>query len=90
MSYTENCAQRTKSYINVVSPLLKNSDSGYYRVYQLLSAPFVIAVRKVVNIISSVGINIFTATIIAVYKEDLETDFRLVIMTESADFLSMS
>eukprot|EP01083_Nonionella_stella_P048819 130317_1 len=76
-------------YVNVFSPLMKDFDSGYYRAYQLLSAPFVIAVRKTVNVISSVGINIFMATIIAVYKEDLETDFRLIILTESADLLML-
>lgn len=76
-------------YINVVSPLSRNSDLGFYRVYQLLSAPFVIALRSQINIISSVGINLFTITVIAVYKEELESDFRLIVLTESADFLML-
>eukprot|EP01083_Nonionella_stella_P316842 1151040_1 len=76
-------------YVNIVSPLARTSETGYYRVYQSLSVPFVIAVRKQVNIISSVGIDLFVITIIAVYKEDEESDWRMVVLTESADFLQL-
>eukprot|EP01083_Nonionella_stella_P295588 1004556_1 len=77
-------------YTNIVSPLALNFDLGFYRVYQSLSAPFVIAVAKQVSIISSVGINLFVLTIIAVYKEDFETDWRMILLTESADFLMLN
>eukprot|EP01083_Nonionella_stella_P075214 204341_1 len=77
-------------YINIVSPLSLNSDTGYYRVYQSLSAPFVIAVRKQINIISSVGIDLFVMSIIAVYKDDVEEDWHMVLLTEAADFLELN
>jgi len=58
-------------------------------VYQLISQPFLIAVRKTVNVISSTGINLFTVTVIAVYKEDLAADLELVLLTEAADYLEL-
>lgn len=50
--------------------------SGYYRVYQLISQPFFIAVRKAVTVISSIGIDLFAVTIIAVYKRDISISQR--------------
>eukprot|EP01083_Nonionella_stella_P084966 235284_1 len=76
-------------YVNIVSPLQQAIDTGVYRVYQSLSAPFVIGVRKHVDLISSNGIFLFTASIIAVYKENEEGDWRLVLLTECADFLKV-
>lgn len=52
--------------------------SGFYRVYQLLSQPFIIAVHKTVNVISSTGINLYVVTIIAVFKENMEADLKMV------------
>ena len=43
---------------------------GFYRVYQLVSQPFLIAVHKTVNVISSTGIDLFVVTIISVYRVD--------------------
>jgi len=74
--------------VNLVSPL-GLTDTGFYRVYQLISQPFLIAVRKTVNVISSTGINLFTVTVIAVYKEDLAADLELVLLTEAADYLEL-
>eukprot|EP01084_Bolivina_argentea_P311846 539838_1 len=42
-------------YINIVSPFWYNSDFGYYRVYQLLSKPFVISVSSTVHVLGSTG-----------------------------------
>ena len=52
--------------------------SGFYRVYQLASQPFVIAVHKTVNVISQTGIDLFVVTIIAVFKENMEADLEMV------------
>ena len=52
--------------------------TGFYRVYQLISQPFLIAVRKTVNVVSSTGINLFTVTIIAVFKENAASDLEMV------------
>ena len=46
--------------------------------YQLISQPFLIAVKKTVNVVSSTGINLFTVTIIAVFKEDVASDLEMV------------
>ena len=46
--------------------------------YQLASQPFLIAVHKTVNVISSTGIDLFVVTIIAVFKENVEADLEMV------------
>jgi len=76
--------------VNLVSPLGLNTDTGFYRVYQLASQPFLIAVHKTVNVISSTGIDLFLVTIIAVFKENVESDLEMVVLTESADFLMLT
>eukprot|EP01084_Bolivina_argentea_P143565 252052_1 len=73
-------------YINLVSPLSKSFDVGYYRIYQLYSAPFILAVHKTINVLSSTGISIFTITFVAVYKQQNGT-YKLIMLTESADYL---
>jgi len=77
-------------YVNVVSPFWPDQDFGYYRVYQILSQPFVIAVSSVVNVLGSTGINLMTLSVIAVYKEDADNDFKLVLLTETADYLKLT
>ena len=76
-------------YINVVSPYWYNSDYGYYRVYQLLSQPFIISVSKSVYVLSSTGINLMTISIISVYKQDKENTFKLIVLTETAEYLQL-
>eukprot|EP01084_Bolivina_argentea_P055791 102218_1 len=68
-------------YINVVSPYWYATATygGYYRVYQLLSQPFVISVSKTIHVLGSTGINLMTISVIAVYKEDYEDTFRLIL-----------
>jgi len=75
--------------VNLVSPLGLNSDTGFYRVYQLASQPFLIAVHKTVNVISSTGIDLFVVTIIAVFKENINSDLQMVVLTEAADYLEL-
>ena len=77
-------------YINLVSPFWYGTDYGYYRVYQLLSQPFVISIASVVNVLGSTGINLMTMSVVAVYKEDKETDFKLVLLTETAEYLELT
>ena len=80
-------------YVNVVSPYDKDSETGVYRVYQLVSQPFVVSFQKMVNVLSSTGIQLFRMSILAVYKEGgLETNdnvFRLILLTESVDYLEL-
>eukprot|EP01084_Bolivina_argentea_P280001 478756_1 len=57
-------------YINVVSPMVYNSDLGYYRVYQLLSQPSVITLSTTVHVLGSKGINLITMWVVDVYKKD--------------------
>eukprot|EP01083_Nonionella_stella_P029707 81691_1 len=77
-------------YINVVSPFDYKEDYGYYRVYQLVSQPFEIVISKTVYVLGDVGINLLTMDIIAVYKEGEENTFRLIVLTESAEYLRLS
>eukprot|EP01083_Nonionella_stella_P058458 153076_1 len=77
-------------YINVVSPYDYAADYGFYRVYQLVSQPFQIVISKTVYVLGDVGINLLTMDIIAVYKEDAENTFRLIVLTESAEYLRLS
>jgi len=77
-------------YINVVSPLTLRSNTGFYRAYQLVSAPFVVAIHKTIMVLEPIGINLFTMSILAVYKEDAQSDFVLVVITESAEYLKLS
>eukprot|EP01083_Nonionella_stella_P084379 233577_1 len=77
-------------YINVVSPFSPKMDFGWYRVYQLLSQPFQIVVSKTTYVLGSVGINLLTMDVVAVYKEDQENTFRLIFLTESAEYLQLS
>ena len=76
-------------YINLISPMNKDIDIGYYYVYQLLSYPFIISISKTVNIISKTGISLFTLTMISVYKQENELKYRLFLLTQSADYLSL-
>ena len=90
LTYDDNWINLTLTfYINIVSPLINDNDSGYYRIYQLLSAPFVVAVRKSIHVLQPVGIRLFTMSIIAVYKERKMNDFRLVVVTETAEYLKL-
>ena len=85
-------------YINLVSPYWYDADYGFYRVYQLISQPFVIAVSSVVNVLGSTDINLMTMSIIAVYKEDegpddekdMYADFKLVVLTECSDYMKLT
>eukprot|EP01084_Bolivina_argentea_P267952 455010_1 len=77
-------------YVNFVSPFDYKSDSGYYRVYQLLSVPFTIAISKTVNVIGAAGINVMTMSVIAVYKEGEMNTFKLIFLTESSDYLKLT
>jgi hypothetical protein len=77
-------------YVNVVSPFAYDSDMTFYRVYQVLSAPFIISIAKTVTILSQAGVNLLTMSIIAVYKQDRENTFNLVFLTETADYLMLS
>ena len=77
-------------YINIVSPLVDTENTGFYRIYQLLSAPFIVAVHKTIHVLQPVGIRLFTMSVIAVYKERKMNDFRLVLVTETAEYLKLS
>jgi len=77
-------------YANVVSPFSYSGDFGYYRVYQLLSQPFVLSVKKNIQVIGAAGINLFTISVIAVFKEEDATVFKLVLLTESAEYMQLS
>eukprot|EP01083_Nonionella_stella_P096481 271266_1 len=77
-------------YINIVSPLSNNVDTGFYRIYQLLSAPFVVAIHKTIEVLQPIGIRLFTMSVIAVYKENDQHDFRLAVVTETAEYLKLS
>eukprot|EP01083_Nonionella_stella_P128770 390248_1 len=77
-------------YVNVVSPFDYKVDYGFYRVYQLISQPFQIVISKTVYVLGDVGINLLTMDIIAVYKEGEENTFRLIVLTESAEYLRLS
>eukprot|EP00484_Ammonia_sp_Unknown_P026491 CAMPEP_0197029876 /NCGR_PEP_ID=MMETSP1384-20130603/9233_1 /TAXON_ID=29189 /ORGANISM="Ammonia sp." /LENGTH=533 /DNA_ID=CAMNT_0042459119 /DNA_START=105 /DNA_END=1703 /DNA_ORIENTATION=+ len=77
-------------YINVVSPYAYNMDLGYYRVYQLLSQPFIITINKNVYVLNYAEINLLTMSIIAVYKEDAESVFKLVVLTEAQEYLQLT
>eukprot|EP01083_Nonionella_stella_P128771 390253_1 len=77
-------------YVNVVSPFDYAADYGFYRVYQLISQPFQIVISKTVYVLGDVGINLLTMDIIAVYKEGEENTFRLIVLTESAEYLRLS
>eukprot|EP01084_Bolivina_argentea_P200679 343134_1 len=77
-------------YINLVSPFwYGNQDMGYYRVYQIYSQPWVIAVSSSVYVLGQVGVNLISIGIIGVYKQDQETDFKLVIITETAQYMQL-
>ena len=77
-------------YINLVSPYLYDQDTGFYRVFQLLSQPFVIAMCRVINVYGSTGVNLMILSVIAVYKDDKETDFKLILETETAEYLRLT
>eukprot|EP01084_Bolivina_argentea_P107624 192420_1 len=77
-------------YVNMISPMTKDVDIGYYYVYQLLSFPFVMSIKKNINILSSSGISLFTLTFVAVYKEDNESKYTLILLTEAADYLFLT
>ena len=63
--------------------------SGYYRVYESLSVPFVLTVHKTTDLVSSDGADIFTASIIGVNRDYGNSSFHLFVLTECADFLKL-
>eukprot|EP01084_Bolivina_argentea_P158508 276106_1 len=75
-------------YINIISPLTKDIDSGMYRIYELTNEEFTIAVSKSVNIISSTGISLYKISIMTINTE--QGEFKLDIITEAADYLQLS
>eukprot|EP01083_Nonionella_stella_P195007 718701_1 len=77
-------------YVNLVSPMNKDIEIGYYYVYQLLAAPFVISIKKTINIMSSSGISLFTMTFVSVYKQENEPKYSLILLTESTDYLYLT
>ena len=50
--------------------------------YQLISQPFVIAVHKTVNVVSSTGMNLFVATLIAVFRTEFTSDTQRRLQNE--------
>eukprot|EP01084_Bolivina_argentea_P023327 43508_1 len=80
-------------YVNMISPFwyedYANKNMDFYRVYQLISQPFVIQISKSVYVIGKTGINVMTLSIIAVYKEDQDTDYTLILLTEAAEYMML-
>eukprot|EP01084_Bolivina_argentea_P040424 74721_1 len=76
-------------YVHVVSPLTAYTESGFYRVLQLLSVPFTMSARKHLHVLSKFRINLFRITLVSVAAVVIEgmMAFRLTFLTESSDFL---
>eukprot|EP01084_Bolivina_argentea_P159548 277856_1 len=75
-------------YLNIVSPLYKDFDSGIYRIYELTNEQFTIAVSKYVHVLGSTGISLYKISIIAVNTDGGK--FKMDIITEAAEYLQLS
>eukprot|EP01084_Bolivina_argentea_P277098 472963_1 len=75
-------------YINIVSPLYKDIDSGIYRIYEVTNEQFTIAVSKSVHVLGSTGISLYKTSIISINTE--EDKFKMDLLTEAADYLQLS
>ena len=49
-----------------------------------------IQVSKSVYVIGSTGINVMTMSVIAVYKENQDSDYTLVLLTETAEYMQLT
>ena len=78
-------------YVSVVSPYSMNSaDPGYYRVHSLIQKDFSVKLMKQINVLSSTGIDLFISSIIAIFEDQETGSFKLSVLTQSADYISLS
>eukprot|EP01083_Nonionella_stella_P181652 651379_1 len=77
-------------FIDIISSALKKENRRYF-VYHLDTVDFVLPIRKSVGMKSLIKyhLNLFTVTISAVYKykERMSSGYKLILLTESADFI---
>merc|ERR1712113_241100 len=76
-------------YVNVVAPYQKGAvDTGFYRSLPLVQQDFSISLLKQINVLASTGVDLFIATIIAIFETD-NGNFQMSILTQSADFIEL-
>eukprot|EP01084_Bolivina_argentea_P033982 62862_1 len=76
-------------YVSVLTPFSMDLETFKYYQYQLLSAPFTINIPKSIYFLDTFNVFLFSATVIAVYKET-EHDFNIIILTESAEYIQLA
>merc|ERR1719509_365068 len=78
-------------YINIVSPYAMGAtDSGFYRSWPLAQSDFSIQILKQINVLASTGVQLFISSIIGVYEDVLDKSFQISILTQSADYISLT
>ena len=78
-------------YVNLVSPhVMDSADSGFYRVYPLVQQDWQLSIVKQINVLSSTGTQLFIISILSIFEDDNDGSFRLVVLTQSADYIKLS
>jgi len=75
-------------FVSVLSPLTMSFESSSYLQYQLLSAPFSMAISKSVYLLDAIDTFVFSASPLAVYRE-AEGHYVMLLLTESAEFVAL-
>ena len=77
-------------YVNMVSPFAMGSvDTGFYRVYPLVQQDFEVSIMKQINVLSSTGTELFITSILSIFENDINDAFKMVIFTQSADYIKL-
>eukprot|EP01084_Bolivina_argentea_P256076 431012_1 len=75
-------------YVDIVSPYSLNEDIGGYRVYGVISQPFMLSIHKNIFDVAHIGINLFSMTVLSIgYTQNNNKKVSITLLTESSDQL---
>ena len=78
-------------YVNIVSPhVMGETDTGHYRVYPLIQQDWQLIINKQINVLSSTETKLFLMSILSVYEDEADGAFRMILFTQSADYITLS
>eukprot|EP01083_Nonionella_stella_P053736 142020_1 len=77
-------------YVNIVSPFTMTPvDTGFYRVYPLIQQDFSVSITKQINVLSTIGTELFIISILSIFEDAMDGSFKMFIFTQSANYLSL-
>ena len=77
-------------FVNLVSPYTMGvTDSGYYRSLALVQQDWSISILKQINVLSSIGVDLFFITVMAISESADTGNFEMSLLTQTADYITL-